>query len=98
MTLVSSDDLDWEFASLHHGKDYLSEFFRRITRKLGNPKQSPPQLTNSHAFVYHLLSTKEAYNEAVFHRCDEEALRRAQFRLRRQAAQLGFQLIPIENG
>jgi transposase len=45
-----------------------------------------------------LLSTKEAYNETVFHRCDEEVLRRAQFRLRRQAAQLGFQVIPLQNG
>ena len=28
--------------------DYLGEFFRRITRKLGtHPKQSLPQLTNS---------------------------------------------------
>jgi hypothetical protein len=34
----------------------------------------------------------------VFHRCDEEVLRRAQFRLRRQAAQLGFQVIPLQNG
>jgi hypothetical protein len=27
--------------------------------------------------VYYLLSTREAYNESVFHRCDEEALKRA---------------------
>ena len=38
-----------------------------------NPKPSPPPLINSLGFVYHLLSTKEAYNETVFHRCDEEA-------------------------
>ena len=48
--------------------------------------------------VYHLLSTKEAHDETVFHRCDEEALKRAQFRLRRQAAQLGFLVIPLQNG
>ncbi|MGB8732097.1 MAG: IS110 family transposase, partial [Candidatus Sulfotelmatobacter sp.] len=48
--------------------------------------------------VYHLLGTREAYDESVFHRCDEEALKRAQFRLRRQAAQLGFQVIPLQNG
>jgi hypothetical protein len=41
------------------------------------------------------LSTKEAYNETVFHRCDKEALKRAQFLLHRQAAQLGFQLNPL---
>jgi hypothetical protein len=35
---------------------------------------------------------------AVFHRCDEEVLRRAQFRVRRKADQLGFQVIPLQNG
>jgi transposase len=83
--------------SPHHAKDYLGEFFRRITRKLGKP-QAITATAQLARIVYHLLSTKEAYDETVFHRCDEEALRRAQFRLRRQAAQLGFQVIPIQNG
>src|SRR5216684_3391685 len=84
--------------SLHHAKDYLGEFFRRITRKLGKPQAITATAHKLARIVYHLLSTKEAYNETVFHRCDEEALRRAQFRLRRQAAQLVFQLIPVQNG
>jgi len=44
------------------------------------------------------LNTKQAYNESVFHKTEEETIRRAQCRLRRQAAQLGFQIIPAENG
>jgi transposase len=84
--------------SLHHAKDYLGEFFRRITRKLGKPQAITATAHKLARIVYHLLSTKEAYNETVFHRCDEEVLRRAQFRLRRQAAQLGFQVIPLQNG
>jgi len=48
--------------------------------------------------VFHLLSTKEAYTDSVFHKSEEETLRRAQYRLRKQAAQLGFQVIPAENG
>ena len=40
-----------------------------------------PQLAR---IVYHLLSTKEAYTQSVFHKSAEEALRRAQYRLRRQ--------------
>ena len=84
--------------SLHHAKDYLGEFFRRITWKLGKPQAITATAHKRARIVYHLLSTKEAYNETVFHRCDEEVLRRAQFRLRRQAAQLGFQVIPLHNG
>ena len=45
--------------------------------------------------LYHVLSTKEPYAETVFHRCDEQAQRRAEMRLRKQATLLGFQLLPI---
>jgi hypothetical protein len=84
--------------SLHHAKDYLGEFFRRITRKLGKPQAITATAHKLARIVYHLLGTREAYDESVFHRCDEEALKRARFRLRRQAAQLGFQVIPLQNG
>jgi hypothetical protein len=84
--------------SLHHAKDYLGEFFRRITRKLGRPQAITATAHKLARIVYHLLNTKEAYTESVFHRTEEDSLRRAQYRLRRQAAQLGFQVIPAENG
>jgi transposase len=83
--------------SLHHAKDYLGEFFRRITRKLGKPQAITATAHRLARIAYHLLGTKEAYNETVFQRRDEETLRRVQFRIRRQAAQLGFQLIPVQN-
>jgi hypothetical protein len=85
--------------SLHHANDdYLGEFFRRITRKLGRPQAITATAHKLARIVYHLFSTKKSYNESVFKRCDEEALRRAEFRLRKQAAQLGFQVVPAENG
>ncbi len=83
--------------SLHHAKDYLGEFFRRITRKLGKSQAITATAHKLARIVYHLLGTREAYNESVFHRCAEEAIKRAQYRLRKQAAQLGFQLIPVQN-
>ena len=84
--------------SLHHAKDYLGEFFRRITRKLGRPQAITATAHKLVRIIFHLLTTKEAYNESVFHKTEEESIRRAQYRLRRQAAQLGFQVIPAENG
>jgi len=45
--------------------------------------------------LYHVLSTKEPYTETVFHLYDEQAHQRAEMRLRKQAARLGFQLLPI---
>jgi transposase len=84
--------------SLHHAKDYLGEFFRRITRKLGKPQAITATAHKLARIIYHLLSTKEPYNESVFHKCEEETLRRAEMRLRKQAAQLGFQILPAANG
>ena len=46
--------------------------------------------------VYHLLSNREPYNESVFHMCEEETLRRAEMRLRRHAAHLGFRIVAAD--
>jgi transposase len=80
--------------SLHHAKNYLGEFSRRITRKLGKAQAITATAHKLARIIYHLLSTKEPYNESVFHACEEETLRRAEMRLRKQAAHLGFQLVP----
>jgi transposase len=45
--------------------------------------------------LYHVLSTKEPYTETIFHLYDEQAHQRAEIRLRKQAARLGFQLVTI---
>ncbi len=84
--------------SLHHAKDYLGEFFRRITRKLGRPQAITATAHKLARILFHLLGTKEAYNESVFHKSEADTIRRAEYRLRRQAAQLGFKVIPSENG
>ena len=84
--------------SLHHAKDYLGEFFRRIVRKLGKPQAITATAHKLARIVFHLLSTKESYNEAIFHKSEEETIRRAEMRLRKQAARLGFHIVPAENG
>jgi hypothetical protein len=63
--------------SLHHAKDYLGEFFRRITQKLGRPQAITATAHKLARIVYHLLGTKEAYNESVFHKSEADTLRRA---------------------
>jgi len=83
--------------SLHHAKDHLGEFFRRITRKLGKPQATTATAHKLARIVYHLLSTQQAYDESVFHRCEEDTLGRAELRLRKHAAALGLQIIPAAN-
>ena len=80
---------------MHHRQ--LGEFFRRIVRKLGKPQAITATAHKLARIVFHMLSTKEPYNEGVFHRSEEETLRRAEMRLRKQAAQFGFHIVPVVN-
>jgi hypothetical protein len=81
--------------SLHHADNNLGEFFRRMKRKLG-PAQAITATAHKLArIVFHLLKTHQPYDDTVFQKGDVDAQKRAESRLRRQAAQLGFQVIPI---
>ena len=76
-------------------KGYFGEFFRRMRAKLGTAQAITATAHKIARILYHVLSTKEPFTETVFHRCDEQAQQRAEIRLRKQAARLGFQLLPI---
>jgi transposase len=80
--------------SLHHAKNYLGEFFRRIVRRLGKAQAITATAHKLARIVYHLLTTKDPYKEEVFQVCEEEMLRHAERRLRKHAAHLGFTLAP----
>ena len=80
--------------SLHHADNSLGEFFRRMKRRLG-PAQAITATAHKLArIVFHLLKTREPYDDTVFQKQDVETRQRAESRLRRQAAHLGLQVIP----
>jgi hypothetical protein len=81
--------------SLCRAKGYFGEFFRRMRAKLGTAQAITATAHKIARILYHVLSTKELYAETVFHRYDEQARQRAEMRLRKQAARLGFQLLAI---
>jgi hypothetical protein len=76
-------------------KGYFGEFFRRLRAKLGTAQAITATAHKIARILYHVLQTKEPYSETIFHRCDEQAQLRAEARLRKHAAQLGFHLVPI---
>jgi hypothetical protein len=81
--------------SLCRAKGYFGEFFRRMRAKLGTAQAITATAHKIARVLYHVLLTKEPYAETVFHKCDEHTRRRAEKRLRKHAALLGFQLIPV---
>jgi transposase len=81
--------------SLCRAKGYFGEFFRRMRAKLGTAQAITATAHKIARVLYHVLLTKEPYAETVFHKCDKHARQRAEMRLRKQAALLGFQIIPV---
>jgi transposase len=80
--------------SLCRAKDYFGDFFRRMRAKLGTAQAITATAHKIARILYHVMRTKEPYVETIFHKYDEHARQRAELRLRKQAAQLGFQVIP----
>jgi transposase len=81
--------------SLSRAKGYFGDFFRRMRSKLGTAQAITATAHKIARVLYHILLTKQPYNESVFSRYEEQAFQRAQRSLRQRAKQLGFQVIPI---
>lgn len=79
---------------LYHAQNYLGDFYRKMKWRLGAPAAVTATAHKLARIIYHMLSTKQAYSVEVFAKCDQQATVRACTRLRKQAAELGFQLIP----
>ena len=69
----------------------------RVASLLGKAQAITATAHKLARIVFHLLNTKEAYNESVFRRYEEEALKHAELRLRKHAARMGFQLVSAAN-
>jgi transposase len=80
---------------LYRSKNYLGQFHRRMKWRLGGPEAVTATAHKLARIVYHMLSTNQPYSEEVLAACDHLADKRAETRLRRQAANLGYQLTPI---
>jgi transposase len=80
--------------SLQHSQSALGEFYRRMRAKLGAPKAIAAAAHKLARVVYHLLTTREPYDDSVFAKTEERYRKRTENRLKAQAHALGFTLVP----
>lgn len=80
--------------ALHHERGYLGAQFRRLKARLGAPKAITAMAHKLARIIFHLLTTKQPYDESVFHRQEEILMKRRENSLRKNAALLGYQLVP----
>lgn len=81
--------------ALHHSQSYLGEYYRRMRAKLGAPKAIVATAHKLARILYHLITTREPYEESVFAALEIKSKQRAQARLEAQARAFGFRLAPV---
>jgi transposase len=80
--------------TLHHSNSYLGAFYRRMRARLGAPKAITATAHKLARIVYHLLKTRQPYDESVFAAAEARHQERRLRHLQREAAALGFNLAP----
>ena len=81
--------------TLHKSQSYLGAYYRRMRARLGAPQAITAAAHKLARMVYHLISTRTAYDESVFAQEEQKQAIRHQHRLLKQALALGFQLVPL---
>jgi len=80
--------------SLSRSQSVLGRFFRRMRAKFGAPKAITATAHKLARIVYHLITTRQPYQESRLAAADAAHRRHSESRLRAQARALGFQLVP----
>ena len=75
----------------------LGDFFRRMRAKLGAPKAITAGAHKLARIVFHMLTTRQAYDESILSRNELQFRARAEARLRAQAKALGYSVVLSSN-
>ena len=82
--------------SLHRSATPLGNYLRRMKSKLG-PKAATTATAHKIAVIFYTMITRQVeYDESIWATRDTQRQKRLEDKIKRQAKQLGYQLIPIE--
>jgi len=83
-------------AALHHSRSPVGDFLRRMKAKLG-PAAGITATAHKIAIIFFTLVTKQIeYDGSVWAARDKEPHQRFEQKVKRQARQLGYELVPIQ--
>jgi transposase len=81
--------------ALFRSQSPLGDFFRRMRAKLGAPAAITAAAHKLARIVFHMLATREAYDEAILSKHERCFRARAEARLRAQAKALGYSVVAV---
>jgi transposase len=82
--------------SLHHSKSALGDFYRRMRAQLGAPKGITAAAHKLARIIYHLISTRQQFDDSKFAADQLRYQKRQEIQLRAKAKSLGYELIPLQ--
>jgi transposase len=82
--------------SLQKSESFLGAFYRRMRTRLGAPKAITAAAHKLARIIYHMLKTRDPYDESVFARAEIKHRQRTENRLRSLAQALGYTLTPAQ--
>jgi transposase len=80
--------------SLYTSRSYLGDYFRRMRARLGPPAAITAAAHKIARILYHLITTRQRYDESVFAVLEQRAQQRQVSILKKRASVLGFELKP----
>jgi transposase len=81
--------------TLFSSKSPLGDYARRMRYRLGPPKAVTAVAHKLARIIYVLVTTRQPYDESLFGQHERDHQERVTSRLRRQAAAMGFELVPV---
>jgi transposase len=82
--------------SLYSSRSYLGDYFRRIRTRLGAPAAITAAAHKLARILYHLISSRQPYDESIFSLLEDRAKQRQISVLKKRASSFGFELKPFE--
>jgi hypothetical protein len=82
--------------SLHHSQTPLGDYLRRMKAQLGPTAAITATAHKIAVIFYAMVKYQREYDESVWVNRDAEREKRLEAKLRRQAAQRGYKLVPME--
>lgn len=81
--------------ALNRSDSFLGDYFRRMKARMGVPKAMTAAAHKLARIIYHMVTTQQEYEATIFQKQEQHRRQQKSARLHAQAAQLGFQLVPI---
>jgi transposase len=82
--------------SLHHDKSPLGDYLRRMKSKLGPPGATTATAHKIAIIFYTMVKKQVEYDATLWAERDAQRGKRFEAKIKRQAQQLGYKLVPIE--